>query len=410
MENSRTSLVRRWRTALVVVVAVAGAGEMLWCAVALRHGAPLDLGVYRAAAKNLLAGGSPYTAHFGRAHLPFTYPPFALFWFVALTVLGTVPVAILWWVASVTALLLVCARALASTTTWRAGDRWLVAAALAGTSSFVLEPVRNSISFGQINLLLMVLITTDVLSGPSRWRGLRVGVASALKLTPLAYVPGFALARDRRAALRALAVFLGGTALAWALWPAGSSTFWRSQAFSPGHKGGAFGAANQSEFGLIHRVLGVGPPATVVWLAASAVTVAGGYWCARRYFHAGRSLDALVALALTEVLVSPVSWTHHWSWVVLMPVLGAARWRSDRLLSLGCAAVTLVAVAMPYHWHAWRWYGHGPWRALPGFSLTLVGAMLLGVMVAGAWRERRARARAVTGATRTVRAASGTHA
>jgi alpha-1,2-mannosyltransferase len=374
---------------LVCVVLVGVYVDVVWCRTVLHIGGPIDLGVYRDAAHNYLHGGATYAQRFGREHLAFTYPPFALICFAWMGLLGASLAAGVWWAVSAVCLWWVCVRALAVTTKLKGPDLWLTGAAISVASITALEPLRSVIGFGQVSFVLLALITTDVLGEPTRWRGIRVGVAAAIKLTPLAYIPGLALARDRRAALKASAVFLVAGAIGWALYPKGSVAFWTQQVLNPSkHRSGVLSSENQSEYGLIHVLLGPGLLASVIWVVAAVLTLAVGYWCVRSYFNAGRKLEALVSLALIEVLASPVSWSHHWSLVVLMPILGAACWKRERLVSLGCWLVTLMALVWPYHWHRWAWYSHANWRAVPGFSLVISGIILLGLMAWGQWRNR----------------------
>ena len=56
---------------------------------------------------------------------------------------------------------------------------WALPAAL------LLEPVRSTLTYGQINALIMALVAFDCLTRAPRWpRGVLVGVAAALKLLP----------------------------------------------------------------------------------------------------------------------------------------------------------------------------------------------------------------------------------
>ena len=72
---------------------------------------------------------------------------------------------------------------------WTVG--WLLPAAL------FLEPVRNTLNYGQVNVALMALVAADCLAAAPRWpRGALVGLAAAVKLTPAAFVLFFLLRRD----------------------------------------------------------------------------------------------------------------------------------------------------------------------------------------------------------------------
>jgi alpha-1,2-mannosyltransferase len=122
----------------------------------------------------------------------------------------------------------------------------------------------------------------------------------------------------------------------------------------------------------------------VLWVVASAVTLVVGVLAARWLVGLGRNIDALLALALIELLISPISWSHHWSWVVIVPVVLVERWGKDRALTSALGAVLVIAIAEPYWWSVHGWLGD-----LLGNSLTLAGATLLVVLALGARREAR---------------------
>jgi alpha-1,2-mannosyltransferase len=373
---------------------------VLWVLVAVqfsyqtRTGFPLDFAVYRDAATNMLHGGVTYRAHFTLIHLNFTYPPFALLLFSVLTVTSRLVVLAIWWLLSSAALVIFVILALNSLT--ELPRRIVVPASLAlcGASCLFLEPVRSNMDFGQINFFLMLAILVDVLGVWRSSRGLLTGLAVAIKLTPLIYITYFAVIRSRAAVLRVLGTFVAAAVVAWLVLPSDSVLFWFHQAFSPGRKGGAKGTANQSWFGLVgHYSSTLGSSTTIVWLALSAVTFLLGLYLAKRYVTTARPIEALLALALTELLVSPVSWTHHWSWIILLPVILIAKWRHDRWVSGAMLLLLLVAVAAPYRWHRYSWYDHGLLPFVGGFSLLLAGVVLMITMAVTEWQRCRREAR-----------------
>lgn len=59
----------------------------------------------------------------------------------------------------------------------------VVSFAVAGVS-VLLEPVRETLWFGQVNVILGVLVAADCLLPRTKWpRGLLIGLAAAIKLT-----------------------------------------------------------------------------------------------------------------------------------------------------------------------------------------------------------------------------------
>ena len=238
----------------------------------------IDLDVYRIGSQVWLHGGDLYgalPATSSGLRLPFSYPPIAA---VLLSPLSLLPMA-----AATTALTLVSIGLAAvvlrmflrSAAGARAGSWWMVAWLL--PLALFLEPVRNTLSYGQVNLVLMALVSADCLAAETRWpRGALVGVAAAIKLTPAAFVLFFLLRRDYRAALTMTVSFGVSTAVGFLLARGDSVRYWTSVVFQSGRPGNPDYAANQSIQGMLARA-GVNPhsPAGVAaWLALSAVVVA----------------------------------------------------------------------------------------------------------------------------------------
>ena len=366
---------RAWPTWAVLLVAVAA-----WVVAALLTlhwggSSNFDLRIYRDAERTL-SGNHTYSIHFSRAHLRFTYPPFAL---LLLSPLASVPVVALevaWWLLSSAALVTLSYLALTGATQLRGRRAVALAALLAGIAQCALEPLRSNADYGQINVFLMLLVVTDITRVPRPWRGLLVGLAAAIKLTPLLYLVYFLVERDLRSALRAGGAFLGSVALAWAVIPSDSAYYWLHQVAQPQHTGNVNYVSNQSWLGFAHRApfnadhLGI-----ALWCVLELATLAAGIIAADRLVRLGRKIDALLALALTELLVSPISWTHHWSWLILVPIVVLARLGEHRRLPAAMVLVLVIAIAEPYWWGLSGWLGD-----VADDSLLLCGALLLASM------------------------------
>jgi len=191
----------RSRVALVLIVAVA-AGVFLVTVPTFRHF--FDLGVYRGAVRHwLLAGGDLYAYRYQGTGYGFTYPPFAA--------LVLSPLALASWPVAIAASLVVNAGAVARLLRWFRPRAGWTEAALLFVAVIVFEPARDTFSFGQVNLVLLVLVCADLaaLTRGSRWAGVGIGIAAAVKLTPAVFV-GYLGAPSGVAA--AGAVRPGGTA------------------------------------------------------------------------------------------------------------------------------------------------------------------------------------------------------
>ena len=199
------------------------------------------------------------------------------------------------------------------------GNGW--AAAVLVLAVLNLGPWRETLVFGQINALLMGLIAVDLLARNRRWTrgfpgsGFLVGVAAGIKLTPLVFGLYFLVRKDWRGLGNMAAGFTATVVAGWLLRPAESLQFWFQMLPDTSRMGGAGYVDNLSLKGaLLH--FGV-PEAhvTVPWLVLSLVVVAVGAAVIKAASDQGARVVAVSATALTMLLISPVSWSHHWVWV-----------------------------------------------------------------------------------------------
>ena len=301
---------------------------------------PVDLGVYRSGGlivRHVRPWYNPHLAAplydwagYSDLHLKFTYTPFAA---VAFALVSFIPWPVLPGI-SVAGNIAALLAALWFTFGWlgyrgltRLGAALLAAAAVCWT-----EPVLRTIYLGQVNLVLMALIIWDLgqpgtrRSGASRWwKGAGVGVAAGIKLVPLIFIPYLLLTRRFRAAAVACAAFAATAAAGFVVAPADSARWWLGGLFVQGGRTGFVGwEGNQSLRGLLTRLAGSVAGAAPVWLAVALVTAAAGLACAALLDRAGHPVPGLLACALTGLLVSPISWDHHWVWIAPGVAVAAA--------------------------------------------------------------------------------------
>jgi alpha-1,2-mannosyltransferase len=343
----------------------------------------VDLAVYRDGSRAWLAGHDPYGATFTVHHLPYTYPPSAL---LALAPLAAGPFGltrIWWWVLSLAATAgavgIVARRAPAS-------RRPLVGALVVATGieAVILEPLRSTLDYGQVNAVLMALVVADLLLA-TRWRGVGVGLAAAVKLTPLVFVVLLVVDRDWPALRRCVVTFGLAVGAAALLAPGPSAHFWLHQALDVSKPGNLAFVGNQSLRGLLARLGAPGGAATAAWVVLSAGVLGAVVVVDRRALRAGAREVALVATALGGLLVSPISWSHHWIWICLVPALALGR--ADERLGWPRWARRLpwllvaLAVAAP-----WWWGLRGAPGQVAGDSLVVGGLAVLG---GWAWASAR---------------------
>jgi alpha-1,2-mannosyltransferase len=347
------------------VLVVVNIGVLLWFLTGIRHGTwsfdvyRPDMDVYGLGARTWLAGGDLYGTlpdMRGGGNLPFTYPPIAAALFVPLGALSFGVAGALLTLLSVAAV-----------------PRHLLVAAVLLPAALVLEPVRTTLYFGQINALLMGLVVVDCLARRPRWpRGALVGLAAAVKLMPGCFVLFFLLRGDRRATVTAGASFLVVTGVGFLLDGRNSLRFWTHAVFQPDRMSDPSRRTNQSITGLLARL---GVESTTLWLLLAAALIALTALAMRRALAAGQRALAVALCGLGTVPLAPIAWSHHWVWCAPAVVcLGIFAWRRrDRVLATLTAAATVVFVLSP-HW----WIGqYGPWTA----GQLLLSTLYLGLAV-----------------------------
>lgn len=288
-----------------------------------------DLRVYRAEGAAVVDGTDLYGFTVTKWHLPATYPPFAALGFVPLTwlPLPAAQAAVTALNVGLLALLVHLSLRLAGVAPGRRAPAVLAATAV----GLWLEPVFRTMTFGQVNLLLACLVVWD-LARPegARGKGLLIGIAAGIKLTPAIFAVHLAVTGRLRAACTAAAGFVGTVLLGAAVLPGATVDFFTRRLFETGRVGKAWIVDNQSLQGLFARLAHEVDPG-VFWPAAVAGTAVGGLWLARRaHLHHDRPLWALLCTAFTALLVCPISWTHHWVWCVPLLVQLAVHARRRR--------------------------------------------------------------------------------
>lgn len=371
---------------IFVVLAIAALGYTTWRALGSTpyH---IDVDVYRMAAQawrdgHPLYGDDWFATQIDGTVLPFTYPPIAAVLFAPLTWVslgaGTAALTVLSTLLLVVSLTIVLTglgvgvgpASGAGPAWWRRGV--LAAAIVAAAIGLNAEPIWANFDFGQVNAVLMTLVIADCVPRRTCWpRGALLGVAVALKLTPAVFVLYFLLRRDVRAAVTTVVSFLAATLVGFALAAGDSWQYWTHTVRNTDRIGGATLNTNQNLAGTLARLPLGDQQRSVLWAAACLLVLALAVWAARRVLRAGEPILALVCVALFGLVVSPVSWSHHWVWmlpaVVVVGVLGY-RHRAVLLGVLSAAGVALMVRSpielLPEHHEADATW----WRQLAGAS------------------------------------------
>lgn len=351
--------------------------------------------------------------------LPFIYPPFAAIVFSPLGWLSRSGAITVLMVSTHVALLVTLYLVLGTSALFtgplggqQRREKVLLLTAAALPLCTIAEPVLQTIIYAQINVVLMAMVALDCLwriNGPRNLpypRGLLIGLAAAVKLTPAVFLLFLVLRRDFRATLVAIATFVGTALIGAVLAFNDSREFWLSQMFSSGtvsfgsdYPGNAsIYAGNQSLRALLSR-LGLPEPwqtlvLGVLILLALALAIAG-------MVHAQRQHNPPLAMTINGILgllASPISWSHHWVWAIpalVLLVTGSAARRDWPLLT--ATALTAGFFIMGPHWKVpqgdfkelhWNFF-----EQLIGNAYTYFGIGFLVYTASGwwsAWRRTRA--------------------
>ena len=399
---------------------------------------PVDLAVYRSGGlivRHVRPLYNPRLAAplydwvgYGKLHLPFTYTPFAA---IAFALISFVPWSLsqhLSMAVDIIALLAALWLTLGGLGYRR--DKIRLGATLLGTAAvFWTEPVLRTMYLGQVNLVLMALIIWDLCqpdTARSRWwKGFGTGVAAGIKLVPLIFIPYLLLARKFRQAAMACAGFAFTVLLGFVILPKDSTKWWFGGLFAQGGRTGFTGwAGNQSLDGIISRLTGSVNGAKPAWIVAVVLVGAAGIIAAALLDRKGHAMLGLLMAALTGLLVSPISWDHHWVWIAPGAVMAAhyavQAWR--RRARRAAWACGLLAVGLVAWFGAWptslfgvqppnlgkdslgliwipkntnptwyQWYGDRPWfpeyhwhglALIVGNAYVLAGLAVFGALLA----------------------------
>ena len=379
-----------------------------------------DVYVYWYALNNWFNGNSLYDWYALPDYkmYPFTYPPFGawslspLTWFDYETAARLMIMAIALQTAVIVALI---GRSLG----WSWGSAFAIAPWAAIVIEQCLEPFTQSVGFAQVNTAMMALVMIDV-AAPDSWkgRGVASGLAAAIKLTPAIAVLIFLLRRQWRSAITMVATSLTVTLLSWIISPSESARFFFDAMWDPQRAGDAYYTSNQNLKGFVARALPENAW-SITWAITVALALVAAIWLCLRIQAAATSvvtsrsasddvaapsavatapapvlpenlatlLTAAVIMTL-GLLVSPITWSHHWVWgLATVVVLIAVALRLKSLALMGTALVQGALFIMAPHW----WFPYGQvnelhWNVaeqLVGSSYTLA-AIASGVALAWA--------------------------
>lgn len=293
----------------------------------------IDLSVYYHAVRAMLDGQNIMEFTSPGWNLYFIYPPVA-----AILMLPLAIGPYLFWQLVWTALLIFAQ----NTVMARCGlPRGWAIALLSIALMIGMEPIRTTIGYGQINTLLMAMVIIDLLpDDPNRKRripqGLLIGIAAAVKLTPALFVLMLLILGRKRPAITAMITFAVLTVIGTVLQFEATVAFVKSLAGGETHTSGPVYVGNQSLLGVVLRIFGETGGNTVIGLVISAIAavlaaIVGPYW-----WRQGSQVLAIGLVGLGTNLASPLSWTHHFVWMLPLGIavvhqIARRRWPVDEV-------------------------------------------------------------------------------
>jgi len=351
----------------------------------------VDLQVYREGAYSIVNGREVYDwLTDAPQYLPFTYPPFAG---LVGTPLLLAPFRVVGWVwTGVQLALLWVSTGLAFRAFLeRAGVRRGLLQGVVAALLVQLQPLQDSIRYGQVNGLLVALCLADVARRRDGWwpRGSLVGIAAAIKLTPAVFWVHWVVVRRWRVLAASVIAAVTATVATALYVPSASMAYWTDVLLDPGRLGPNAATENQSLRGMLLRTwLPEGPLLSLTWVVCVLLVAYAGYGISARLERLGEPVAVVAALGMLAFLLSPVSWIHHmwWGVVAIGALLGDGR-RPARVL----AAVTVGAVL----YSKLPWWGQGfvaqpGWRHVIGWVDQQAYCWLaLGVLAALWWLVAR---------------------
>jgi alpha-1,2-mannosyltransferase len=375
---TRRALRERRARFIAYACVLAEVGLVVGFAIAYR---PFDLSIYLWGGHSVTEGLRLYLVQ-PRANW-FTYPPFAAAVFTPLAALPAVVVDVAWELASIAAFAWSCVLALRLAGYRPSGP---VLAAVVG-AGFLLEPVYHTLYLGQVNLFLLALVMTDIWrAARGRTAGIGVGLAAAIKLTPAIFIALFLLTRRTRDAVIAAGTFAGCALAGYLVDPSASRLYWTRLFYDTARVNATY-ISNQSPYAAVARIMG-GVGHVGSWYLAIPLILGGlGLAVAATLARRQDWLGAAAVTGTTSLLVSPISWTHHWVWI--MPAL-VVLLRGGTASRITAACGYLLFALAPMWWTPWTFktvqYGFHGLVTLTANCFLIAGVGFLAYMAVCAWR------------------------
>ncbi|MFI6225391.1 glycosyltransferase 87 family protein [Nocardia salmonicida] len=329
----------------------------------------LDVHIYRDGGWRVVHDRALYIdpTHYG---LLYTYTPFSALVFLPLLLVPWAHVTTTWMVLNLLVLFAVALQSFRMLG-YRATPRLAAVCALLTLACTFAEPVRTTLYYGQINLVLMLLVLWDFSRAEnSKLRGIGIGIAAGIKLTPLYFIAQYLAQRRWRAAATGALTFLASIGLTALVLPRDSYQYWTSTFFHSGRIAPDVHPANQSLRGAIAH-LTHGPAPVWLWLLIAIPIALAALWLSAVLVRRGEPLLSVTLGGLTACAISPYSWGHHWVWFVplLVYLIHRAQTRAPWWLAAGGLYLAIAAWNYTY---TPTWVSVGTFLLPPWWPLSQV--------------------------------------
>jgi alpha-1,2-mannosyltransferase len=332
-----------------------------------------DMMIYHGAVEWWLAGGEMYD-YISPSGLGFTYPPFAAVTMLPMALVSSTAAGWLNAIGSAAALGVVLAVLVMPIAERHGWPRWPTLTVVL-VLALAIEPTRETLGFGQVNLLLFALVMADMVAlrwaaraaeqrrrarrnsaatwlAPREalrrfwfsgaWAGVGIGLATAVKLTPGLFIVYLLVSRQRRPAMVAMGTAAVASVLTWLVAPRESTTYFTGVLWDTGRVGAADFTPNQSLAGVLARLYDSPETPGLLWLSFAALCCAVGLSRAVSAHKEGDEVASFTLVGLTATVISPISWSHHLVFVVPAIVIMADAALRRRAASRGLVAGSSV--------------------------------------------------------------------
>jgi hypothetical protein len=395
---------RAWKPALLAILAVAAVVHLgVMIDFALGRSGP-DFWILFRGARDWWRGGSMYNLvavqenHFGHV---FKVPPF--YGMLFLPFVQQDGLMILFWhrmlnSALLAATVLLCFRAFGVYVASALGVGLLML--------FNMRPLADVIAYGQVDILLLLLLVVAVAAlqrGRDGLAGAAVALGTLFKLYPALLLVFFVLKRQWRALIGFVAAMLlcNGLAVILVGWDLHATYLF---GVLPRIGGGTSWVENQTINGFVSRLFAEGitaekfdhPLVSFITYGCFLLALAGAAWLARRPAerHSPRFVLQFGLFVVLMVLTVPAAWMHYQT-IVILPFFGLLLYAAERgSVPRWRAALLGIAYALIAYGNQWSFFDGTVMGGLTvlGVSYKFYGLLLLAVVIVACLLDRRAEA------------------